>query len=77
MLIKIPDENILELKSKIKFVLGRKKVTLRDLQSLCGSLAFCSKALIGLRVRYLNCLLTVQEVSQKGAVVIFKENGPF
>jgi flagellar motor switch/type III secretory pathway protein FliN len=40
MLIKIPDENILELKSKIKFVLGRKKVTLRDLQSLCGSLAF-------------------------------------
>ena len=45
MLIKIPDENILELKSKIKFVLGRKKVTLRDLQSLCGSLAFCSKAL--------------------------------
>lgn len=45
MLIKIPDEKILELKSKIKFVLGRKKVTLRDLQSLCGSLAFCSKAL--------------------------------
>jgi hypothetical protein len=45
MFIKIPDENILELKSKIKFALGRKKVTLRDLQSLCGSLAFCSKAL--------------------------------
>ena len=42
MLIKIPDEIFLELKSKIKFVLGRKKVTL---QSLCGSLVFCSKAL--------------------------------
>jgi hypothetical protein len=45
MLIKIPDEHFLELKSKIKFVLGRNKVTLRGLQSLCGSLAFCSKAL--------------------------------
>ena len=45
MLITILDEIFLELKSKIKFVLGRKKVTLRDLQSLCGSLAFCSKAL--------------------------------
>ena len=45
MLINIPDEIFLELKSKIKFVLGTKKVTLRDLQSLCGSLAFWSKAL--------------------------------
>ena len=45
MLITILDEIFLELKSKIKFVLGRKKVTLRDLQSLCGSLVFCSKAL--------------------------------
>jgi hypothetical protein len=43
--MKIPHDFFLELKSKIKFVLGRKKVTLRDLQSLCGSLAFCSKAL--------------------------------
>jgi hypothetical protein len=32
--------------------------------------------LIGLRVQYLNCLLTVQEVPQKGAVVIFNENEP-
>jgi len=45
MIIQIPDEKVAELKCKIKFVLGRKKVTLRDLQSLCGSLAFCSKAL--------------------------------
>ena len=36
MLINIPDEHFLELKSKIKLVLGRKKVTLRDLQSICG-----------------------------------------
>ena len=45
MVIKFPDEIFLVLKSKIKFVLGRKKVTLRDLQYLCGSLVFCSKAL--------------------------------
>ncbi|XP_063416228.1 uncharacterized protein LOC134697870 [Mytilus trossulus] len=45
MLIQIPEDNVLELKSKIKWVLGRKKITLRDLQSLCGSLAFCAKAL--------------------------------
>jgi hypothetical protein len=45
MLIQIRDEFFLELKSKIKFVLGGKKVTLRNLQSLCGSLVFCSKAL--------------------------------
>ena len=45
MLIQIPEDKVLELKSKIKWVLGRKKITLRDLQSLCGSLAFCAKAL--------------------------------
>jgi hypothetical protein len=45
MIIQIPDEKVAELKCKIKFVLGRKKVTLRDLQSLCGSLELCSKTL--------------------------------
>lgn len=45
MVIKIPEDKVLELKSKIKYVLGCKKITLRELQSLCGNLAFCSKAL--------------------------------
>ena len=45
MVIQIPDSKLLDLKSKIELVLTRKKVTLRELQSLCGSLAFCSKAL--------------------------------
>ena len=45
MIIQIPDEKVAQLKCKIKFVLGRTKVTLWDLQSLCGSLVFCSKVL--------------------------------
>jgi hypothetical protein len=30
---------------KIKLLSYRKKVTLKELQSICGSLAFCAKAL--------------------------------
>ena len=45
MLIQIPDKKVLDLKSKIDYALSRKKITLKELQSLCGSLAFCSKAL--------------------------------
>ena len=45
MIVRIPLDKIVELKQKISFVLGNKKVTLKSLQSLTGSLAFCTKAL--------------------------------
>ena len=45
MIIKIPENKISELKDKIMLVMGNSKVTLRTLQSLIGSLAFCTKAL--------------------------------
>jgi hypothetical protein len=45
MIIKIPENKISELKDKIMFVMGNSKVTLRTLQSLAGSLAFCTKEL--------------------------------
>ena len=45
MVIKIPKDKIDELCEKILFVLNSKKVTLKHLQSLAGSLAFCPLAL--------------------------------
>jgi len=45
MLIKIPDKKIKELLIGIETLLSKKKVTLKELQSICGSLAFCTKAL--------------------------------
>ena len=44
MLVKIPDDKILELKEKTYFVLKSKKVTLKVLQSIVGSLACCTRA---------------------------------
>ena len=44
MLVKIPDDKILELKEKPYFVLKSKKVTLQVLQSIVGSLACCTRA---------------------------------
>jgi hypothetical protein len=44
MLVKIPDDKILELKKKPYFVLKSKKVTLQVLQSIVGSLACCTRA---------------------------------
>jgi hypothetical protein len=45
MLIKIPEKKVQDLLKKIKLLSYRKKVTLKELQSICGSLAFCAKAL--------------------------------
>jgi len=45
MLIKIPIDKNVELKQKVLFVLNKKKVTLKVLQSLAGSLAFSTRAL--------------------------------
>jgi hypothetical protein len=44
MIAKIPENKISELKDKIIFVMGNSKVTLRTLQFLADSLAFCTKA---------------------------------
>ena len=45
MMVKIPTNKLSELREKISLVLNSKKVTLKVLQSLCGSLAFCTRAL--------------------------------
>ena len=45
MLIKIPKDKIVELQEKIGFVLSKKRVQLRILQSLAGSFAFCTRAI--------------------------------
>lgn len=45
MMIMIPKDKLNDLRQQISYVLGRKKVTLKYLQSLCGLLAFCTKAL--------------------------------
>ena len=47
MSVKIPEETIKELLKKLNEVAFKKKVTLKQLQSLCGSLAFCTYALPG------------------------------
>jgi hypothetical protein len=45
MCVKIPEETIKELFKKLNECEFKKKVTLNQLQSLCGSLAFCTRAL--------------------------------
>jgi hypothetical protein len=45
MVVKIPADTVKELLNQIKTVASAKKVTLNQLQSLCGLLAFCTKAL--------------------------------
>ena len=43
--IYIPEERICKLKIQLNHALTRNKITLRELQSLAGSLVFCLKAL--------------------------------
>jgi len=45
MVIRIPRDKLLELKVKLEIALTKKKITLKDLQSLCGSLNFCARAI--------------------------------
>lgn len=45
MWVKIPDNKVQELLKQINLIAFSKKVTLKQLQSLCGILAFCSRAL--------------------------------
>ena len=55
MLIKIPEK-----KFNIKLLSYRKKVTLKKLQSICGSLAFCAKALPAGRALVVVCICYYQ-----------------
>lgn len=45
MTIQIPQKKMQELLDQIKLTAFSKKVTLKQLQSLCGSLAFCTRAI--------------------------------
>ena len=45
MKIRIPPEKVLQILQKVKDALAMKKVTLKELQSLTGSLQFCAKAM--------------------------------
>ena len=64
MLVKIPDDKILELKEKPYFVLKSKKVTLKVLQSIVGSLACCTQA------EYLAGGFTMQWAMLKRATIL-------
>ena len=45
MVVRIPQSKLTELKSMIKEAIARKKIILRNLQSITGSLIFCLKAI--------------------------------
>ena len=45
MSIRIPQDKLGMLRDKLIYLLSRKKVTLKDLQSLTGVLNFCSRAI--------------------------------
>ena len=45
MQIRIPIEKVLQVLEKVNNALASKKITLKELQSLTGSLAFCAKAM--------------------------------
>ncbi len=61
--IRIPKEKLIEVKEKLEFTLCKKKVTLRELQSLVGSLNFCAKAIPSVRAfnrRFCDAMCGVQ-----------------
>lgn len=45
LMVLIPDEKLNRLKTSLEFLLGRKKVTRRDLESIVGLMSFCSRAI--------------------------------
>ncbi|WAQ94130.1 hypothetical protein MAR_006601 [Mya arenaria] len=45
MEIRIPQDEIIDILQQIEFILSKSRVSLRQLQSLTGSLAFCTKAM--------------------------------
>ena len=49
MVIRIPQDKLTEVKGKLELTIKKRKITLRDLQSLVGSLNFCAKAIPSVR----------------------------
>lgn len=49
MVIRIPEDKLSEVKHKLEFVLKKKSIMLKDLQSLVGSLNFCARAIPSVR----------------------------
>lgn len=45
MMVKIPPEKLMKLKENLISLLGKKKTTLKELQSLTGLLSFCTRAI--------------------------------
>ena len=45
LLVKIPQDKIEKLQDQLTTVLSNRKVTLKEMQSLIGSLAFCTRVL--------------------------------
>lgn len=50
MLVKIPENKLLKLKRLFLIFIGKKRMSLKDLESLTGLLAFCSMAIVSARV---------------------------
>ncbi|CAC5388495.1 unnamed protein product [Mytilus coruscus] len=49
MVIRIPQDKLTEVKEKLELTIKKRKITLKDLQSLVGSLNFCAKAIPSVR----------------------------
>ncbi|XP_056008909.1 uncharacterized protein LOC130051257 [Ostrea edulis] len=61
----IPDNKIQELQSKLHALVALKKVTLKEMQSLCGSLNFFAKAIPGSRAfnrRFYNSTIGIRKL---------------
>lgn len=43
MIVRFPDDKILDLRNKIEYIISSKKVILRNLQSIAGSLRYCQR----------------------------------
>jgi hypothetical protein len=62
--IYIPEEKICKLKIQLNHALTRNKITLKELQSLAGSLACCLKVLLSARAFNRRCYGAMSEVSK-------------
>ncbi|VDI34321.1 Hypothetical predicted protein [Mytilus galloprovincialis] len=45
MLVRIPENKVIKLRSGILYMVGRKKIKLKELESIIGLMAFCSRAI--------------------------------
>ena len=64
MLVKIPHEKLKKLLEEIDIIIFSKKVTLKQLQSLCGLLSFCTRALPSGRAFSRRLFMAMSKVSK-------------